>query len=119
MKNKPLHHRIRFALNGIRLGFGSERSFRFQLMAGIGVIALLGLIQPPLLWWAVLIIMVGLVLFAELVNTALELLCDYVQPEYHEQIKWIKDIAAGAVLLLSVSAVIVGFLFFLDVFVDS
>lgn len=117
MKNKPLYHRMQFALNGIAHGIAAEKSFRFQLMVAIAAICMLGLFQPPLHWWAIVFIMIGLVLFAELVNTAIEGLCDFIHPEYSEEIKKIKDVAAGAVLVLSICAMFVGLFFLIDMFV--
>ena len=63
--------------------------------------------------WIVIAIVCGNVLAAEAVNTALEKLCDHVCPQEHPTIKRIKDMAAGAVLILTVVAVIVGLIVFL------
>jgi len=48
------------------------------------------------------------VLSAEIFNTAIEKICDIVQPEFDQRIGFIKDISAGAVILMTVSSVIVG-----------
>lgn len=114
MKNKMLHVRMGFALNGLKLAFLSEKSVRFQTIVAISVIALLGVLQPSLIWWAIILIMIALVLFAELLNTAIEGLCDFVEPEHNEAIGKIKDVAAGAVFVLSVCSVFVGVIFLLD-----
>jgi diacylglycerol kinase len=50
---------------------------------------------------------------AELINSAIEMLCDYVQPERHASIKIVKDLAAGAVLLAAIGSVIIGGVVFL------
>jgi len=114
MKNKPLNVRMGFAINGLLEAYRGEKSFRFQVVVTILTMAFLGLVQPPLIWWAIIIIMVGLVLFAELTNTAIEILCDYVQPEHSESIRKIKDISAGAVFVLSLCSVLVGLFFLLE-----
>ena len=57
-----------------------------------------------MIWWALLLLNCGLVLAAELFNTALEHLIDLLHPGLHPSIKIAKDCAAGAVLILSISA---------------
>ena len=114
MKNKHLFVRLGFAFNGLKVAFSSEKSLRFQMIVAVSVFLILIALQPPLYWWAIVIIMIALVLAAELFNTALEIICDYVQPEYHEAIKNVKDISAAAVLIISLAAFIVGIFFLVD-----
>ena len=59
---------------------------------------------------AILVLVIGAVLFAELVNTAFEVLVDLVSPEYHPLAKQVKDLAAAAVLILAMFAVVIGVL---------
>ncbi|GHU64774.1 hypothetical protein FACS1894123_09990 [Bacteroidia bacterium] len=61
----------------------------------------------------IIVIVSGLVFAAEAINTSIEILADVVSPEHHPQIKLVKDIAAGAVLLTAIAAVVVGFIVFL------
>ena len=56
---------------------------------------------------------IGLVLAAEAVNSAIEALADVVSPDYNEGIKRTKDLAAGAVLLLAMTAAMVGLIIFI------
>ena len=67
-------------------------------------VAVLVLLRPAAIWWALLLMNCGLVLGAELMNTALEQTIDHLHPEIHPAIKVAKDCAAGAVLLFSLSA---------------
>lgn len=62
--------------------------------------------------WIAVVIVIGAVLAAEAVNSALEALADFVSPEYSEAIKRTKDLAAGAVLLMAIAAAIVGGIIF-------
>jgi diacylglycerol kinase (ATP) len=114
MKNQAFKNRMSFALAGICTAVKRESSLKTQL--GFAVAALLALLifQPALLWWALVIVMIALVLAAELFNTAIEGVCDHVSPEQHPQIGYIKDVAAGAVWLLSLAAAIVGVLMLLS-----
>jgi undecaprenol kinase len=104
MKNQPIHRRLGFALQGIASAWRTESSFRTQCIAALGVIAVLAWRRPPLVWWVLLLMLCGMVLAAELFNSALEAALDHLHPESHHAIRIAKDCAAGAVLLLSVSA---------------
>ncbi len=96
-----------FALAGWRAAWGRERSFRTQtIIAGVAVIALL-ILHPAPFWWAIVAITCALVLALELVNSAVEALVDLLHPEIHPEIKALKDMLAGAVLMISVAAVVV------------
>ena len=63
--------------------------------------------------WRWIVIAIGVVWMAEIVNTAFEHLCDVVQPEFHISVKTAKDVAAGAVLVAAMAAAIIGVLVFL------
>lgn len=116
MKNQPFHRRLGFALNGIISAWRSEASFRFQCIATLGVMAVLAWRRPAMMWWAFLLIMCGMVLAAELLNSALEAALDRLHPERHEAIRVAKDCAAGAVLILSLTGVGVFIAFVIDDF---
>jgi undecaprenol kinase len=108
MKNRGMRQRFGFAWAGIVATWRNERSFRVQTCFAIALPAVLLLLRPPALWWALCLIAAVLVLAAELFNTALESLIDHLHPEIHPAIKTAKDCAAGAVLLLSAGALVVG-----------
>src|SRR5574343_999260 len=63
--------------------------------------------------WMMQILAFGLVLGIESVNTAVEKIADFIHPDYHERIGFIKDIAAGAVMFAAMSAIAVGALIYL------
>lgn len=107
MKNQPFYKRMAFALQGVVVAFRMESSFRLQCLASLLVLAVLAWLRPPVIWWALLLLNCGLVLAAELFNTALEHLIDHLHPALHPSIKIAKDCAAGSVLVLSMSAVCV------------
>ena len=67
-----------------------------------------GGLRPGWVWAAPVALSIGLVLAAELFNGALEYLIDRIHPEIHDEIKFAKDAAAGAVLLTSLAAACVG-----------
>ena len=113
MKGLPFLRRLGFALAGLKLAARRERSFRCQLLAPAMVLGLLLATRPAPLWWALLGLATGLVLMAELFNSALETLLDHLHPERHPAIGAAKDLAAGAVLVASVVALVVGLAFLL------
>lgn len=113
MKNQPFYKRLVFALHGISAALRMESSFRLQCLAALIILIVLGCVRPAMIWWALLLLNCGMVLAAELFNTALEHLIDHLHPGLHPSIKIAKDCAAGAVLVLSFSAVIV-FIAFLN-----
>jgi diacylglycerol kinase (ATP) len=105
MKNLPFRQRLSFSLQGIGTAWKLEASFRFQSLMALGVVILLLVLRPAAIWWALLLMNCGLVLAAELFNTALEQALDHLHPGLHPAIKVSKDCAAGAVLVFSLSSV--------------
>ena len=104
---RALIKKFKPALNGLALA-AQDRSVAIQL--GFAVLAgLAGLGLGFVFWeWALVITLAALVITAEILNTAIERLCDFVQPRQDARIKTIKDLAAGAVLGASLAALIVG-----------
>ncbi|CAN5449020.1 diacylglycerol kinase family protein [soil metagenome] len=101
-----------FALKGIKIYLQSGGNVFIHLVAG-GIVILLGYIfKISSAEWIVLILCIGMVLGAEALNTAIEELTNLVSPEYHEQAGKVKDLAAGAVLIISLMAAIIGFIIF-------
>jgi diacylglycerol kinase len=107
MKNHSFDKRCRYACQGLASAFRHEASFRTQLALGLGALLFILWLQPPLIWAAMVVVMVALVLAAELFNTALEHLVDGLHPEEAGFVRIAKDCAAAAVLVLSIAAVIV------------
>lgn len=107
MKNQSLFKRLGFAKHGIATAWRGEASFRQQCVAAAGVVLILVWRRPTAVWWALLLINCGMVLAAELFNSALENALDHLNPELHPAIRIAKDCAAGAVLTLSLAGVCV------------
>ena len=96
--------KFRPAIEGL-ICAAQDRSIALQL----GLAVLTGLAGIVVWWeWALVITLIGLVVTAEILNTAIEKLCDFVQPNHDPRIKTIKDLAAAAVLFASLTALIVG-----------
>ena len=101
------------ALRGIRVLFKSQVNARLHLLAATLVIALGWGLQVSATEWLGLVLAMAAVFTAEALNTALELLVDLVSPEWNALARDAKDVAAGAVLLASIGALVVGGLVFL------
>lgn len=116
MKNRPLYQRIGFALAGWREGWRRERSLRTHgVFAGLAGLALI-VLRPPPVWWALVAVVVALVIALELINSALEGLIDLLHPGVHPEIKVVKDMVAGAVLSISIAALLVAAALMIDSF---
>ncbi len=116
MKNQPFPERVKFAAQGISSAWRTEASFRIQCLAAVLAVAGLVWLGASALWWALILLTVGSVLAAELLNTALEQLVDRLHPDRHPAIKLAKDCAAGAVLILSLTSVAVLLTFLVETF---
>ncbi len=116
MKNRSFLERFGFAIAGVREGWRRERSFRTQAVMAVLVLVGLVVLRVPAVWRAVTILAIALVLAAELFNAALEALIDRLHPEQHPEIRIVKDMAAGSVLLVSSGAFAVGVMMFLSIF---
>ncbi|MDB5936707.1 MAG: diacylglycerol kinase [Massilia sp.] len=116
MKNQRFDRRLGFAANGIAAAWRNETSFRYQCMAALCVVAVLAWRRPPMMWWALLLAMSGMVLAAELFNSALEAALDHLHPELDPAIGVAKDCAAAAVLVLSLASAGVFVAFLVDSF---
>lgn len=113
-KNHSFRESLEYAIEGICFAIKSERNIRFQLAIMIGVLFAGFLLQVSVFEWAILMLTFALVLLMEFVNTIAEWTIDLVTNHvYHPIAKHVKDIAAGAVLLASVFAIIIGILIFL------
>jgi diacylglycerol kinase len=101
------------AIRGLSKAFSTERNFRIQFIFFLIVVGFGIYFKISNYEWLTIILISAFILSLELVNSAIEKLCDLYSPEYNSQIKWIKDVAAGAVLIASLSSIIVGGIVFI------
>ena len=99
---------FRFAGQGIIDLFRYENNAKVHLLLA-GIVLVAGIfLHVSRTEWSIILTQIGLVWAAEAFNTAIEKLCDFVSPGQHPQIKAIKDLSSGAVLILAITAVAVG-----------
>ncbi|HRQ10014.1 MAG: diacylglycerol kinase [Trueperaceae bacterium] len=96
-----------FAATGLARAWRDQRNFRVEVALAAVAVALGWLTGAALV---PIVVVIGLVLALELVNSAVEALVDLVQPSHHELAKAAKDLAAAAVLVGAVMAAVVGVL---------
>jgi undecaprenol kinase len=115
---RPLLNSFKYATRGIIQVFRSERSFRLQLVI-FAVTVIAGLIfSISGTEWVFILAAGGVVLVCEMINTAIEYVTDLVTEEYRILAKHIKNISAGAVLVSSVIAVVIGLIIFIPYFLE-
>lgn len=101
-----------FACNGLKICFASETNFKIHVLLTVVAATLgIGLSISAAEWLAILFCIV-LVLAMEMMNTAVEKLCNVVQKDIHPGIKAVKDIAAGAVMVAAGCSMVTGFIIF-------
>jgi diacylglycerol kinase (ATP) len=111
-----LRQRIRsfdFAFRGIADFVKGEHNAWLHLAATVVVVMLGFYTGINSFEWMAIVFAIGLVWVSEMFNTCIEKLIDFFYPEHHESIRLIKDIAAGAVLVASIIAFVIGLLVFI------
>lgn len=112
MKPSRWWESVNCAIEGVLWSATSQKHLRSHFLTAIGVLLLGLLLDLSALDFVLLSFAVTLVLFAELVNTAIEVVVDLVSPEFHPLARRAKDVAAGAVLVASFGAAVMGFFIF-------
>lgn len=102
-----------YAWHGLYSCIGKEQNLSFHLIATVLVIIAGFLFHITRTEWLVILLCIGMVISAELFNTAIERLVDLVSPQRHPIAGQVKDIAAGAVLVCACIAVIIGLIIFI------
>lgn len=108
--------RFGYAFKGLKYAFSNEQSVWVHFVATILVITLSVVKNINSMEAIVLSLTVGIVWVAELLNTAIEKLADKVSPNFDIQIKYVKDISAAAVLMASLTALVIGLIIFIPKF---
>ena len=101
------------ALHGLKICFISELNFRIHTVLAIIAIAFAIVFNVSILEWMAISFCIAFVIAMEMLNTAIEKLCDVTHQEFHPGVKKVKDIAAGAVLVSAVFSLITGLTIFL------
>lgn len=101
-----------FAFNGLFMAIKTEAHLKIHLLATLIVVIAGIYFKISKIEWIAISICCGTVIAAELFNSAIEKLCDTYTKETNEKIKFIKDVSAAAVLVLSLMSVITALFIF-------
>ena len=104
---------IKNALEGILYTFNTEMNFRVHLLATVIVLLACIILEVSTFEIIVCLMLIGLVIAFELVNTVVEVIVDMVEPKYNPLAKVAKDTAAGAVLVMAIISALIGIIIFL------
>ena len=105
-----------YALNGIKHAIKEEPNMKIHITMAILVIIAGFVFKVSTLEWIVLLFAIGLVIAAELYNTAIENLVDYVSMKQSNEAMHIKDTSASFVFLLAIISAIIGLIIFVPKF---
>lgn len=105
---------FKYAISGIVYGMKTQRNIIIQLCFAVLAIFLGAFLKISKIEWIVIIFTIMFVIFAEMINTAIESVTDLITEEYNKKAKIAKDVAAGAVLISAINAICMGLIIYLD-----
>ncbi|NQV11725.1 diacylglycerol kinase family protein [Candidatus Uhrbacteria bacterium] len=111
-KRNSFFSSLRHALRGIGVVLKSERNFRVQLIVGVLVLCTAVFFEVRVWEFILLILLVSSVLVLELFNSVIERMADGLKPRLQPIVRDIKDLMAGAVLVVAMTSVVIGIIIF-------
>ncbi len=116
ISKSKFHH----AFQGIGFAFREEASLIVHVIIALVVLVIAIVLHAKMQWtdWAVIVLVIGLVITLELINTAIENLVDLVAFKFNINSKKIKDISAAATLVMSICAIVIGLLILVPKIID-
>ena len=111
-KRKRLSNSFKYAFEGIQEAWKTEQNLKIHFMIIFLVIIAGIVLKISVIEWIICLVLFGLVISLELVNTAIETTVDIAMPEINEKAKFAKDISAGAVLFSAIISAIIGLIIF-------
>ena len=113
MKKKNILYSFKYAFTGIISSIKKERNMKIHISI-MTIVMLLGIIlKIQKIEWIICIILFGLVISLEMINTSIEIVVDMVMPNKNENAKNAKDISAGAVLIVAITSLTIGLIIFI------
>lgn len=109
---------FKHVFNGVSVLWKEEHNARIHIITSFIVLTLSFLLNLSSTEWLIILVLIALVLSLEIINTAIENICDYISPEWHQAIKKIKDLSAAAVFLAAMISVVCGIIIFLPKLCD-
>ena len=109
---KRLKKSFGYAFKVIDDVISNEPNMKIHVSVVILVVITAFLLKISMIEWIILVLLIGLVLAAEIINTTIENLVDMYTKDYNERAKVVKDTAAGTVLILAITSAIIGLMIF-------
>ena len=118
LDKKKLRNSFKYASSGIKLCIKDEQNMLLHLTMATLVIISGFILKISKIEWIICVILIGIVMMMELLNTAIENVCDAVTDRENKYIKIAKDTAAGSVLIISIVSAIIGLMIFIPRFME-
>lgn len=109
-KRRTFRGAVRDAVRGIGEAYRGERNLRIQILLCVVAVVLALVLRVPRDQIALILVVSVVVITVEMINSALEAIENIIDPQYNQAIRRSKDIAAGAILVASIAAGLVGLL---------
>lgn len=104
---------FKFAFNGLKILLKEEHNARIHVFAAFCVLIAGFIFKISAYEWIAILLVIGLVVALEIINSAIENIADFITLEKHDKIKKIKDLSAAAVLINAIVAMIIGSIIFI------
>lgn len=114
MKMKKVVDSFNYAIDGMLYAVRTQRNIRIELVATLIILTICFFTDLSKIEFLIILITITMVIFAEMVNTAIECTVDMAANYYHPLAKIAKNVAAGAVLVTAINSVIVGYIVFAE-----
>jgi len=105
--------KVSYALTGIKTAFAEEKHIRIHVTVALLVIILGAIVSLHPIEWMIVLLTIGNIIALELINSGIERAVDFTGTEIHPLAKKAKDMSAGAVLIMSIIAVVIGIIIFM------
>lgn len=112
-KSKNVISSFKYAFQGVFSEIKTERNLKIHISIMILVIIAGIFLKISKMEWIICIILFGLVIGGEMLNSAIETVVDIAMPDINPKAKFAKDVAAGAVLIFAISSTIIGLIIFI------
>ena len=118
-KSKNVISSFKYAFQGMFSALKTERNLKIHVTIMILVIIAGIVLKISKIEWIICIILFGLVIGGEMLNSAIETVVDIAMPDINLKAKFAKDAAAGAVLIAAIMAAIAGMIIFIPKLLES
>ncbi len=115
MKKNKLKNSFYYAFKGIGFAW-QERNFKLHILSAILALSISFILKISNIEWCIILLCIGIVLMAEVFNTAIEKIMDMVSPEHNPKAGIIKDLSAAGVLIISIVAAVIAVIIFTPYF---